>query len=412
MTASDRTNLRTCVCLALAAIGVVMAQPSAAQESSSTEETRAAVITRLQRDKAQAVHPYEPGRAEAAVDRLEDTLLNGTVHWHPFFQSAYAGGGFTLGAGYMTHVSAYNTIDLRGSMTIAGYKRAEAAFTAPRMFNRRGVLSVVGGWREATAVGFYGLGTSGTSSDNRVNYGFRQPYLSANLDVSPARRYLLLGGGVELSQWDQGSGSGTRPSIETVYTPSTLVGLGAKPTYLHSQGSVAIDWRTAPGYSRRGGFYGVTYHDFHDNDARFGFDQVDYDVIQHLPLLRDTWVLSLHGRVESTIDKSGEDIPFFMLPALGGGSTLRGFASWRFRDRQSLLMQAEWRVIANRFMDMALFYDSGKVASRTGDLDFDGLKSDYGIGFRLHGPTLTPLRIEVARSNEGFAIVFSSKAPF
>jgi outer membrane translocation and assembly module TamA len=68
--------------------------------------------------------------------------------------------------------------------------------------------------------------------------------------------------------------------------------------------------------------------------------------------------------------------------------------------------------MANRFMDMALFYDTGKVASRTSDLDFDGLKSDYGIGFRLHGPMTTPIRIELARSNEGLAIVFSSKAPF
>lgn len=32
-----------------------------------------------------------------------------------------------------------------------------------------------------------------------------------------------------------------------------------------------------------------------------------------------------------------------MLPSVGGGSSLRGFASWRFRDRNSLLLQAEWR---------------------------------------------------------------------
>ena len=92
-----------------------------------------------------------------------------------------------------------------------------------------------------------------------------------------------------------------------------------------------------------------------------------------------------------------------MLPALGGGSTLRGFASWRFRDRNSLLLQAEWRVLANRFLDMALFYDAGKVTARPKDISLDGLKSDYGLGFRFHGPAATPLRIELARSNEGLA---------
>jgi hypothetical protein len=59
-----------------------------------------------------------------------------------------------------------------------------------------------------------------------------------------------------------------------------------------------------------------------------------------------------------------------------------------------------------------VFYDAGKVASRTSDLDFDGLKSDYGFGFRFHGPIATPLRIELAKSNEGLVLVFSAHAPF
>ena len=101
-----------------------------------------------------------------------------------------------------------------------------------------------------------------------------------------------------------------------------------------------------------------------------------------------------------------------MLPALGGGSSLRGFASWRFRDRHSLLLQAEWRVLVNNFFDMALFYDAGKVTARRADLTLEDLKNDFGIGFRLHGPAATPLRIELAKSNEGLVIVFSSKASF
>ena len=75
-----------------------------------------------------------------------------------------------------------------------------------------------------------------------------------------------------------------------------------------------------------------------------------------------------------------------MLPALGGGSSLRGFTSWRFRDRHSLLLQAEWRVLVNSFFDTAIFYDAGKVTARRSDLDFKDLKTDFGIGFRMHGP--------------------------
>jgi outer membrane protein assembly factor BamA len=131
-----------------------------------------------------------------------------------------------------------------------------------------------------------------------------------------------------------------------------------------------------------------------------------------VPILRDAWVLSLRGRVQTTYDRDDQVIPFFMQPSLGGGSSLRGFTSWRFRDRHSLLLSAEWRVLVNRFIDTALFYDAGKVTAERSELDFTDLKDDYGIGFRLHGPMATPLRIELAKSNEGLALVFSAKAAF
>ena len=222
----------------------------------------------------------------------------------------------------------------------------------------------------------------------------------------------MLTGGLEVSQWDQDSGGGSAPSVDEVYTPNTLPGLGASPTYWHPHAAVALDWRTAPGYTRTGGYLAVTGHHFGDTDDQFSFQRVDYDVIQHIPVMRDTWVVSLRGRVETTFVDEGQVIPFFMLPALGGGSTLRGFSSWRFRDRHSLLLSAEWRVLVNRFLDTAVFYDAGKVTSRTSDLDLTDLKSDYGFGFRFHGPIATPLRIELAKSNEGLQLVFSAKAPF
>src|SRR5215831_446209 len=99
-----------------------------------------------------------------------------------------------------------------------------------------------------------------------------------------------------------------------------------------------------------------------------------------------------------------------MLPSLGGGSNLRGYSSWRFRDRNSLLMQGEWRIMVNRYLDTAFFYDTGTVASKPSDLDFGDLKHDYGFGARFHGPFATPLRVEVAKSPEGLHFVFSSSA--
>jgi hypothetical protein len=401
---------KAAVLFALWAIAVLaIATPVFAQSSVPTREGE---IIAAQQAKARELKPYEVGGVEAWVTNFEKSVLTGRIKWHPYFESAYAGGGFTLGAGYLTHVSSYNTLDLRGSITLSSYKRLEAEFRAPRLFNRRGVLSVLGGWRDATQVGFYGLGTDNTSNDDRANYSFTQPYAQALLEVRPTRRIAVFTGGFEVSNWDLGPGSGSAPSIDEVYSPATLPGVDASVTYLHPQASAALDWRPAPGYTRTGGYVGVSGHHFGDSDDRFSFQQVNYDVIQHIPFLRDTWVISLRGRVETTFVDETQTIPFFMLPALGGGSTLRGFASWRFRDRHSLLLSGEWRVLVNRFLDTAVFYDAGKVTSRISDLDFDGLKSDYGFGFRFHGPLTTPLRIELAKSNEGLVLVFSAKAAF
>jgi hypothetical protein len=389
----------------------VVTPVAAAGQTDPQTPTRTSLIEQAQAEKAGALRPYTPRAAEKFLDSAEDYLLGGRLTWHPFFQSPYAGGGFVLGAGYLKHAGAYNRLDMRGSFTFSGYKRIEAHFLAPALFSRRATLSLLGGWREATAVGFYGLG-SDSLVESRTNYGFRQPYGSVSFEARPSRRFLLLAGGLEVSQWEQTPGTGSAPSIETVYAPTTLPGLGAKPTYLHSEATVGIDWRTSPGYSRRGGFYGVTVHDFADADSQYGFARMDYDLVQHLPVLREAWVLSFHGRVETTSLKSGQEIPFFMLPSNGGGSSLRGFSSWRFRDRHRLLLQAEWRVIVNRFIDMAVFYDAGKVAAHRGDLNLDGLNSDYGLGFRLHGRVGTPVRVELAKSKEGFVIVFGSTAVF
>ena len=373
--------------------------------------TRQAAIEQAQAQKLEVLHPYIPSRGERLAARVDEILTNQGRHLHPFLESAYSGGSFALGAGYIQHVSSYNFVDVRGSYSLSNYKRLEAEFVAPRLFHRRGELSLLGGWRDATQVGFYGLGID-TSKEDRASYRFKRPYASALLTLWPARRYLVLRPGVEWTQWSQEPGLGRFPSVETVYTPATLPGLGADPTYMHTQATVGLDWRTSPGYSRRGGYYGIAAHDYNDRDKAFGFQQVDYELIQHVPLLREAWALSFHVLARTTTDKGRQVMPFFMFPTLGGSSTLRGYTSLRFRDRNSLLLQGEWRIMASRYLDSAVFYDAGKVTARRSDLDLNGMKHDYGFGVRFHGPFSTPLRIELARGSDGLIFVAATSAVF
>ena len=167
------------------AVAAQEAPPDPAQTAQTAQaQSRQELIEQAEAAKVPTLHPVVPNKAEQIFQRIDTVLEGGTLAWHPFFENAYAGGGFTLGVGHANYVSAYNYIDVRGSWTVKNYKRVEAEFVAPRLFDRRGQLSVLGGWREATQVGFYGIGTD-TSKDDRTNYLFKQPYGSALLHRLP-----------------------------------------------------------------------------------------------------------------------------------------------------------------------------------------------------------------------------------
>jgi hypothetical protein len=267
------------------------------------------------------------------------------------------------------------------------------------------------GWRDATQVGFYGLGMQ-TNQDDRTNFRFQQTYADGHLTFRPVW-WFPIQASVGGEHWDSKQGKGNFPSIETMHTPQTAPGVGSNPTYLHTQVAAGIDWRSpSPGYTRRGGLYQATLHDYRSNQGGiYSFRRLDGDIIQHIPLYRETWVLALRGSAATTLNDN-DLIPYFLLPALGDGSTLRAFDTDRYRDRHSLLMTGEFRWLPGRAIDMAFFYDAGKVASRRSDLDFKGLKSDVGVGIRFHGLLATPLRIDFAVGNEGIKMVISAAAPF
>ena len=120
--------------LVVALITLATAPVARAQPAPADGETRAGTIEAQQQEKAGKLAPYEPNSAEMWVKKVEEMFLTGNVEWHPFFTSAYGGGGFTLGAGYLAHVRDYDTLDVRGSYTFSNYKRLEAEYIAPRLF--------------------------------------------------------------------------------------------------------------------------------------------------------------------------------------------------------------------------------------------------------------------------------------
>jgi surface antigen Omp85-like protein len=375
----------------------------------SAQETREAEIAAEQAKKAAEAKPYEEGAAERWVVTIRREFLAEPSGFYPYFASVYSGGGFTLGAGYRQFFGDRTHWDVKGLYSAKGYKLIE--LTADSWGHAQGRLDLHGrvGWRDATRVAFYGLGID--SPEDRSNFRMKQSFYGGDLQVRPGG-FTIFGAGVTYEDYGLEEGTGEDPSIEDMFTPETAPGLGASPEYLHTAVSGGVDWRPAAGYARRGGLYQIAYHNYADSQNTYSFDRIDGEIVQHIPILRENWVISLHGLVQTTLDDD-DAVPYFLLPSLGSGSTLRAYPSWRFRDRHSLLMSAEFRWIPNRLgVDMALFYDAGKVTPRWDDLSLNHLKSNVGIGIRFHSPMATPLRIEFAHGSEGLHLVFSGSAAF
>jgi hypothetical protein len=301
-------------------------------------------------------------------------------------------------------------VDVRGLYSVKSYKLIEVVTQSLGLAHGRIGLRANGGYRDATQVSYYGVGGD-TTTDGKSNYRMQQSFIGGTLTAhGPGALFLDVNGSYEDFTLDEGTGSS--PTIGAIYTSATAPGLGESPAFLHTTVTGGIDWRPSPGYARRGGCTRSPTRAISIPMRPHSFDTLKAEVVQHVPILRENWVISLHGAAVTTLDDD-DDVPYFLMPSLGSGSTLRGYPSWRFRDRHSLLMSGEWRWIPSRMLiDMAIFYDAGKVAGRREDLNFKDLKHDWGVGFRLHTPAATPLRIDVARGSEGVNIVFSGGAAF
>jgi hypothetical protein len=374
------------------------------------QDSRAEAIADEQTQKATQLTPYKRSRAEELLLTVRQALIEQPSGFYPYFDSVYSGGGFTVGGGYRQFVGDRTNVALAGLVSAKGYNWVELSATSPGHMS--GSIDLRGGvgWRDATQVAYHGLGI-GSPADVNTAYRMQQVYVRGDMTVRP-HRWTPLTASIAYEDYTLKNPTGGYTPVFDVFTPATAPGIGENPTYVHTTASAAFDWRPAADYARRGGLYRISHHHYADQDDVYTFDRLDGEVVQHIPILRETWVISLRGQLQTTLGDD-DQVPYFLLPSLGSGSTLRAYSSWRFRDRHAMLMSGEWRWIANRMaVDMAVFFDTGMVAPRLDEIAFDSFVSNWGVGIRFHSPVRTPLRVDFAKGSEGMNIVFSASAAF
>ena len=396
-------SIRRSASAACAAIVLLFAAAASAQEA------REAIIAQAQAEKAQRLAPYQPGRVEQILEKAQNSLLLAPEGFYPVFGSVYSGGGFTLGAGYRRFLGDRLNWNISGLYSLKNYKLIQFGLHSPRPLSGTIDWELEAGWRDATQVAYHGLGVD--SADEEAQFRREQGFGGAKGWYRP-RRWAVLHAALGYEAFTIADGQGHAPDVDDTFTSETAPGLGDNPDFVHLAWSAALDTRTSPGYSRRGTLLELGYHAYRDSNSTYDFERIDAEAITHVPVFREAWVLSFRGRLQTTPDDT-DAVPFFMMPSLGSGSTLRGFSSWRFRDRHSMLFSAEWRWIPNRMaMDAALFFDAGTVADRFDALSFGNMESNVGLGVRFHSPVATPLRLEVAWGRNGPRLIFAASPAF
>ncbi len=113
-------------------------------------------------------------------------------------------------------------------------------------------------------------------------------------------------------------------------------------------------------------------------------------------------VIDLSARTWLSFAEGDRSVPFFLMPTLGGGEMLRAFPSYRFRDRDALLLKGEYRWAVRKMADVAGVYEAGKVGAEIENLGLRDVAHSFGIGIRAHSKTSSLFRADLAHGREGF----------
>jgi len=387
------------------AFALAIASPEAgtAQEAA----TRAESLRREREKKSGSLAPPKPGRFERTMldlesGRLFERILNPPEGIYPRIGQITSGSGFSLGPGYR-HAGLFGGSGAFSTFAAASFTRywmLDARLQFPQLASGHAGAEVHAQRFEFPNEQFFGLGPD-SERTNFVTYGFAGTTVGGTAAYRPTQDLAFTGG---IDYLRPAVSPGSEPGeILSVFNAAQVPGLFVQPDFFKYETGIEFNRRQPRGNPRTGGRYALTFQRFDDIDTnRFSFNRVDVDLQHYVPLLRDRRVLALHGAVSMSDADSGAEVPFYLQRTLGGPDDLRGFHRFRFRDRHMLLMQAEYRWEIFTAVDGAIFYDAGKVASRTEDLNFRDLETDYGIGFRFGTMNGIFLRIEGAfGSSEG-----------
>jgi len=389
-------------------------------------QSRAQEIQSARADKMAHLWPERESPLVEQVNTLvERGLLEGAQTgmgangWQIVMGGMRSGQGMTVGLGYrrsdlFNEKLGFRTT-FRGTIKLASLVDFQLFF--PRLQTENAFLNFYAKYENSPQLDFYGKGPN-SSEDDRTSYRGE----TFGFDVNAGYKIGgILGLGITGGMTNVHTGPGKRGGVPTTgeklpefgctvscFAPGSAPGLGEDTYYAGLGGFMFIDYLDSQAGPRSGGLYGYRVRQFTDLDLKkFSYRQVDFELQQYIPYFNKTRVIALRALATLAFEKDGNTIPFYSQPKLGGNDNLRGFQRYRFYDKHAIVFTAEHRWHAFSGLDMAIFADAGKVASRKADLDLTKLEASYGFGFRFKMNEAYFMRIDFAVGREGFRFMWT-----
>jgi outer membrane protein assembly factor BamA len=367
----------------------------------------AALIAVLSLPAASAAAQAGPGdvpekTAPASADVFKPRLtVIPFLYYTPETNVAFGGGGaLTFRVGRKKTETRTSSVWAFGTYTLA---RQFQIVVKPEIYLSRDSFFLSGNLRyERTPQKFFGIG-------NDMPASAEEPYIPRVVTVELGVKKRFLGhffAGIHYGfeqmtmekvepggQLDEGEIPGSRGGL--------LSGFG-----------VSLDWdtRDAVIFPRKGvylQFAADTYGAMTGSD--FTFTSLKFDFRKYFPVTA-AQVLAVQA-----LFKSGSGVvPFQKLAFIGGESLLRGYYRGRYRDKDILALQAEYRVLVWKRIGVAGFAGVADVFPRLAEFRVDRLKYSVGTGLRymVNKREGTNLRLDMAWGKTSFGLYFTAQEAF
>lgn len=350
------------------------------------------------------------------IQRVDDLLSDESGRQRYYPTVGYSSSdGLSFGGSYGFRNLAYRGYDLGAAAALymnLDFRTGAYFKRAPEVYQPLFYSFNVSGTRNSNA-SYYGPGFD-SSREEKGKYWREEAGTTLKLGYRfPRLRFLetaLIARGEYVSTEGARKGE-SDPDVDEVFKAEEISGFGEDLYLVYYGAEFKYDSRTPKGHAHRGFLLAGRVLRAEDSSGRFTHLRWRVKVGTVIDIYRQSRTLALGLRMEGA---DLGDVPFFRLPRLDRYTPLRAYPSGRFRDKHTVVANAEYRFPLWKALRPQTTYTLATIFGDVGRpfTEFESLLEPEvlwaaGVGVMLATRQSTIFRAQVAYGGEGFETILS-----